>query len=79
MRIFAPIAEAGRSRQLPLRAAFFLVRGWLQTCAHAYAAAADYEALRHLSDAELKRRGLSRSSLAWDICQRHEQRLGDDV
>jgi hypothetical protein len=33
-----------------------------------YAAAAMYEQLSRLSDAELQRRGLSRSTLARDVC-----------
>jgi hypothetical protein len=39
------------------------------TCADYYAAAALYEQLRSLSDAELKQRGLSRDTLARDVCQ----------
>ena len=39
------------------------------TCADYYAAAALYEQLRGLSDAELRRRGLSRDSLARDVCR----------
>ena len=42
---------------------------WANTCADYYAAAAMYEQLSGLSDAELHRRGLSRASLAWDISQ----------
>lgn len=38
-------------------------------CADYYAAASLYEELRGLSDAELKRRGLSRDTLARDACQ----------
>lgn len=42
---------------------------WATTCADYYAAAATYEQLSGLSDAELHRRDLSRATLAWDICQ----------
>jgi hypothetical protein len=42
---------------------------WFATAADYYAAATIYEQLAGLSDAELHRRGLSRSSLAWDISQ----------
>ena len=50
------------------------VRDWLRTCADAYAAAQTYEELRHLSDAELNRRGLSRATLASDLMRDQEQR-----
>jgi hypothetical protein len=39
----------------------------LGTCADYYAAAAMYEQLSALSDAELMRRGLSRATLARDV------------
>ena len=42
---------------------------WLATAADYYTAAAIYEQLSRLSDAELQRRGLSRATLAPDICQ----------
>ncbi len=41
---------------------------WATTCADYYAAAALYDELRGLSDAELQRRGLSRDTLARDTC-----------
>jgi hypothetical protein len=41
---------------------------WTDTCADYYAAAAMYEQLSGLSDAELARRGLSRATLAHDAC-----------
>src|SRR5262249_11966043 len=40
---------------------------WADTCADYYAAAARYEQLSALSDAELRRRGLSRATLARDV------------
>jgi hypothetical protein len=40
---------------------------WADTCADGYAAAAMYEQLSALSDAELARRGLSRATLARDV------------
>jgi hypothetical protein len=40
---------------------------WAETCADHYAAAAMYEQLSRLSDAELTRRGLSRATLARDV------------
>ena len=39
------------------------------TCADYYAGAALYDQLRGLSDAELSHRGLSRDTLARDVCQ----------
>ena len=50
------------------------IRDWLRTCAYAYTAARTYEELRHLSDAELSRRGLSRATLASDLMREQEQR-----
>jgi hypothetical protein len=44
------------------------IAGWIRTAANYYTAAAVYEQLSELSDAELQRRGLSRSTLARDIC-----------
>lgn len=40
---------------------------WIETCRDYYKAAAVYEQLSGLSDAELRRRGLSRATLASDI------------
>jgi hypothetical protein len=40
---------------------------WIMTCADYMAAAAMYEQLSYLSDAELHRRGLSRATLARDV------------
>jgi hypothetical protein len=42
---------------------------WVATCADYYQAAALYDDLSRLSDAELHRRGLSRATLAWDLSQ----------
>lgn len=41
---------------------------WITTCAAYYEAAARYEKLSKLSDAELRRRGLTRADLARRIC-----------
>jgi len=43
---------------------------WANACADYYAAAALYEQLRGLPDAELRRRGLSRETLVRDACAR---------
>ena len=42
-------------------------RRWITSCVDRYHAAADYAALSNLSDAELRQRSLSRSSLAHDL------------
>jgi hypothetical protein len=42
---------------------------WINTCSDYSAAAATYEQLRRLSNAELHRRGLSRDTLARDVCR----------
>src|SRR5262245_47991056 len=44
------------------------VVNWAKTYADYYEAAASYEHLRCLSDTELQRRGLSRETLARDLC-----------
>jgi hypothetical protein len=48
------------------------IADWLATAADYYAAAAIYEQLSRLSDVELHRRGLSRATLARDVCQLHD-------
>jgi hypothetical protein len=48
---------------------------WVGTCIAYYDAAATYEDLARLSNAELQRRGLSRDTLARDVCslcERHD-------
>ena len=45
------------------------VATWWETCTRYQEAAALYQQLSCLSDAELRRRRLSRATLAWDICQ----------
>ena len=58
----------------PARSLFSCIRSlgrrlvtWADTCADYYAAAALYQQLSTLSDAELTRRGLSRATLAHDV------------
>ena len=46
---------------------------WVKTCADHYAAAAAYEDLSRLSDAQLHHRGLSRDILARDLSAGREQ------
>jgi hypothetical protein len=47
---------------------------WIGTCVAYYEAAALYDQLSGLSNAELHRRGLSRETLARDICDACEPR-----
>ncbi len=53
----------GRYRRLRAR-----IATWFRTCVDYYEAAALYEELNRLSDAELARRGLDRPNLARDLC-----------
>jgi hypothetical protein len=65
----------GRYRRLRAR-----VATWLRTCVDYYEAAALYEELNRLSDAELARRGLERPNLARDIlkvCNRNSRSSTD--
>ena len=54
----------GLSRNARLGALAAYLATWCGTCADYYEAAALYEELSALSDAELQRRGLSRATLA---------------
>jgi hypothetical protein len=47
---------------------------WAETCIAYYEAAALYDRLSGLSNAELHRRGLSRDTLARDVCDACEPR-----
>ena len=62
--IASRLAHSGSSCSLAARIAV-----WLATAADYYIAAAVCEQLSGLSDAELRRRGLTRATLAWDISQ----------
>jgi hypothetical protein len=57
--------KAGIGRTV--RRAAALASAWLETCRDYYEAATIYEQLSGLSDAELRRRGLSRTTLASEI------------
>jgi hypothetical protein len=63
-----PLAEGERTQTLSdwIRCVGRRIVTWADTCADGYAAAAMYEQLSSLSDAELARRGLSRATLARD-------------
>lgn len=63
-----PGTDVSRLLQGPWRA----VTSWARTAADYYAAAAMYDALRSLSDAELSRRGLSRATLGRDVCAAYD-------
>jgi len=58
------LENRGRVRPIASRTS-----AWIETCADYYAAAATYEQLARLSDAELHRRGLSRATLGRDVCE----------
>jgi hypothetical protein len=62
-------AEGGSARRLSDRRRSLGSRlaTWLDTCADRWAAAAMYQQLSSLSDAQLARRGLSRATLAHDL------------
>lgn len=47
---------------------------WIRTCFDHYAAAATYEELSRLSDPELRRRGLDRSTLAQELIEKRTRR-----
>jgi hypothetical protein len=57
------------SRAPGLAALGRLITGWFETAADYCAAAALYESLAALSDAELSRRGLCRADLARSVCE----------
>ena len=58
---------ASLSSSIRSLARFFIT--WVNSCADYYAAAAMYEQLSRLSNAELHKRGLSRDTLARDVCR----------
>ena len=68
---FVPAAPSGGGPQVPagaLRRALERVIRWIEACSDYYAAAALYEEQSRLSNAELRRRGVSRETLARDAC-----------
>jgi hypothetical protein len=71
-----PVLVTPGNMDSALAAFWARVRVWFRACADYYAAAAMYEQLSGLSNAELERRGLSRETLARDIvsaCERPDQ------
>ena len=69
--LFASGALAGDESTTPLpnwiRSIGLRLAAWAKNCADYWEAAAMYEQLTALSDAELTRRGLSRATLAGDV------------
>ena len=65
----APTVDGAAASPLssPLRVMTARLVAWARACGDCYAAAAMYEQLSTLSDAELTRRGLSRATLARDV------------
>lgn len=67
-------AYAARDTGHPLLAQLLpRLLAWVSACADACAVARMYEQQRRLSDAELKRRGLSRETLARDLWRMREE------
>ena len=64
----AALASIGRSVVDGVFTLKAQVVAWIRTCADYYEAAALFDQLSKLSDAELSRRGLSRATLARDVC-----------
>ena len=62
-----PIEVAAPSSASWLRSLRARFAAWARSCADYYAAAWAYEELSRLSDAQLRRRGLSRDILARDV------------
>jgi len=63
-----PEGTSGQPRHDHLSALAGRLVAWCGTCVDYYQAAAFYEELSALSDAELQRRGLSRATLGRDVC-----------
>lgn len=64
-----PRAETAASLSNSIKSLARLFVTWVDNCADYYAAAAIYEQLSRLSNAELHKRGLSRDTLARDVFQ----------
>jgi hypothetical protein len=66
---FSRDASARGQLSSRIRQRFARIAAWMAICAEYHAAAANYEELSRLSDAELSRRGLARDTLARDLCE----------
>ena len=64
-----PSAETAASLSSSIKSLVRFFVTWADSCANYYAAAAIYEQLSKLSNAELHKRGLSRDTLASDVFQ----------
>ena len=75
--LVAAVSTAGPQTVLPslIQRVWHCIARWRNTAADYYAAASMYEALAALSDAELSRRGLSRTTLARDVCAACDRRF----
>jgi hypothetical protein len=72
-----PSAETAASLSSSIKSLVRFFVTWADSCANYYAAAAIYEQLSRLSNAELHKRGLSRDTLARDVfhsCDRTDER-----
>ena len=65
----AVATEAAASISNSVKSLTNSIASWVRSCADLWAAAALYESLRGLSDAELQSRGLSRDTLVRDVFQ----------
>jgi hypothetical protein len=64
-----PPTERAASLSCAIKALAQRIKIWANSCTDYYAAAAMYEQLSRLSNAELYRRRLSRDTLGWHVCQ----------
>jgi hypothetical protein len=62
-----PLGASGPSLGCRLNVLRTHLATWVETCADYGHAAALYDELSRLSDAELRRRGLNRATLAWNL------------
>ncbi len=65
----ATATDAAQSLSSAIKAVYKRIAVWAETCGDYWAAAALYDSLRGLSNAELHKRGLSRDSVAHHACQ----------
>jgi hypothetical protein len=72
----APLSNWTRLARLRIVKWAHTCADYVNTCADYYAAAAMYDGLRRLSDAELHNRGLSRETLARDVCGSCDRAIG---
>jgi hypothetical protein len=78
MAVQTPACSASQPERTAFERLRSHLRKWRTACADAYAAASMYEEQRTLSNAELRRRGLSRTTLAREIWRRLERKRRSD-